>query len=144
MPDDPRADTLAPTWWRRGEDDFRAAETLLHHAESGLWTAAFHAQQAAEKFIKAYLVAHGVSVDRREFRTHEIDNLRSLVGQSDPALADTLAFADVLSEYAVESRYPPVAPGIDDEVPPQEAEEAIEIAQRVRDTLWAKLSGILR
>jgi HEPN domain-containing protein len=67
MPDELRDDTLAPVWWGRAEDDLRAAVTLLEHAEGGLWTAAFHAQQAAEKFIKAFLVARGVSVDRREF-----------------------------------------------------------------------------
>ena len=75
-----RSDTMAPAWWRRASDDLAAAEELAANGFSAAWVVAHHAQQAVEKFIKAYLVAHGLSSDAPGFRTHEIDDLRDLVG----------------------------------------------------------------
>lgn len=78
-----RSDTMAPAWWRRASDDLAAAEELAGNGFSAAWVIAYHARQAVEKFIKAYLVAHGLSSDTPGFRTHEIDDLRDLVGQFD-------------------------------------------------------------
>ena len=80
--------------------------------------AAFHAEQAAEKAIKAALIAEGLSVPR----THDLDMLRNLlpsawkVRRAHPDLAD-------LSEYAVETRYP------DNDSPVTEAAASAAIRQ---------------
>ena len=60
-------------WLRRAEKDLRAAEVLL--GEELYEEAAFHAQQAAEKALKALLVAHRV----RPPKTHSIEYLLSLL-----------------------------------------------------------------
>jgi len=55
-------------WLRKAEGDFAAAEHLLGLAQQDCFTAAFHAQQAAEKFLKALLVRHQIPFPK----THDI------------------------------------------------------------------------
>jgi HEPN domain-containing protein len=45
---------LARGWWRKGDSDLENARMCVE-AERSLDTACFHAQQAAEKYLKAYL-----------------------------------------------------------------------------------------
>lgn len=53
-------------WIKKGEDDFKLAELAL---ENGIYDyAAFHAQQAVEKFLKAFLVKNGRPITK----THDI------------------------------------------------------------------------
>ncbi len=87
----------------------------------------FHAQQAAEKALKAILVACNVAVPH----TH---NLRTLF---DLLPADLLVPSDVqmaagLSDYAVASRYPGVSESVEDE----EYREAVDLAEAV--VYWAE------
>lgn len=65
---------------------------------------AFHAQQAAEKILKAILIAHGVEPPR----THNIRELSALIGRdTSHELPEHLYYmANLLTQYAVESRYP--------------------------------------
>ena len=56
---------------RKAEGDLRAAEHLLALEERDYFTAAFHAQQAAEKPLKAFLVRHQIPFGK----THDIQEL---------------------------------------------------------------------
>jgi HEPN domain-containing protein len=87
---------------------------------------AFHAQQCAEKHLKAYLVFRGVDFPF----TH---NLRRLLDLSTThgAWAEQLRDAEELNPYATTARYP----GEDLEVNEAEARRAVEIAERVRETV---------
>ncbi len=89
-------------WLHKAEGDLRAAEILLAAPDVLGETVAFHCQQAAEKFIKAFLVRHQIEFPK----THDPTALRGLVSQADEKLAQQLAFADWLGRFAVESRYP--------------------------------------
>ena len=87
----------------------------------------FHAQQAAEKAIKAVLVVQGTSVPR----TH---NLKSLLEAVEPSLLvpPDVEEAVVLTDYAVLYRYPSDLEPIDE----AEYREAIALAQHV--LAWAE------
>jgi HEPN domain-containing protein len=61
----------------------------------------------------------------------------------DGSLSEDLASADALSEYAVESRYPPMAPGIEDDIDTAEAREAVALARLVREAIHPRISAIL-
>jgi HEPN domain-containing protein len=61
----------------------------------------FHAQQAAEKLIKAVLAARGVTF----VKSHALSYLIGLVEENDIEAPDELSEADVLSPWAVEFRY---------------------------------------
>ncbi len=116
--------SLACEWLGKARNDLRAAKILL---EEGLFDeSAFHAQQAAEKALKALLVAHRVEPPR----THNIARLLSLL---EPKVDVSWAYEEdlpALTYYAVEIRYP--APPIMRE----EALEALETARRAVE--WAE------
>lgn len=82
----------------------------------------FHAQQVVEKSLKALLIAKKVSFPK----THNIRTLIDLLSNhySVPSELDEAA---VLTDYAVESRYP----GIIEPVEEEEYFKAVEIAESV-------------
>ena len=88
----------------------------------------FHAQQAAEKSIKAVLILLGVDFPY----THDIAHLATLVDRSEVDYAKPLEDAIELTQYAVLARYP------SDDVPATETEldAAVNIAERVFE--WAE------
>lgn len=90
----------------------------------------FHAQQAAEKFLKAYLVFNQINFSR----THDIGKLLNLCAKKDLAFL-TLKPTIVLTDYAVELRYP------DDFYIPDiyETKEAYDLAKRVKNFVVSKL-----
>ena len=83
----------------------------------------FHAQQAAEKALKALLVQAQVQVPR----THVIASLLVLCGDAGYAGVETLDEAAVLTQYAVQTRYP----GVWEPVTRDEAREAAALAALV-------------
>ena len=87
----------------------------------------FHAQQAAEKSVKAVLQSHGVVFPL----TH---NIRTLVDLLPPAAGLPPAADDAveLSDYAVMSRYP----GEGEPISQQECDRAVALAEGV--VAWAE------
>jgi HEPN domain-containing protein len=116
-------------WINKGEDDLRLAELAL---ENGIYDyAAFHAQQAVEKFLKAFLVKNG----RPIVRTHDIAYLIEKCKEIDPSFQELYDInAHYLSDFAVEVRYPGYY-----SVPKELAEEAIKIAKAVLDFVIERL-----
>jgi HEPN domain-containing protein len=122
-------------WLQKAEGDLRAAERLLDFKQPDYFTSAFHAQQAAEKFLKALLVRHQIYFPK----THNIQQLVDLGAQADPTLQTELASASILTPYGVEFRYPG-----DDRVDDELAKQAVEECVRVRDAVLARLDDYLR
>ena len=87
----------------------------------------FHAQQAAEKALKAVLVAHAIPFPR----THNLTTLLDLLPQ-DIVLPSEVEAATSLTDYAVLTRYP----GNLEPVTEEEYHEAVRLAEAVVD--WAK------
>lgn len=95
----------------------------------------FHAQQAAEKYIKGWLVHR-----QMEFpKTHDIFRLRQLVAQKEVELAGRLESADLLTPYGVEFRYP----GDLDSISREQGTEALRLAADVRDAVYTSLRSYL-
>ena len=110
-------------WLDKAGKDLAAAEVLLKGDFEDYENVGFHAQQAAEKFIKAFLVRHQIEFPK----THDIALLRRLVAGLDPTLAEKLSPADVLTPYGVEFRYP-------GELPPVSLERGTEAFQLANET----------
>jgi HEPN domain-containing protein len=113
-------------WVARAEEDFALARSALRRKVPLTYGATFHAQQGAEKYLKALLLARGQVFPR----THDLAALSDLCQQhslSVPLPQDAL---ERLTAYAVQVRYPGVDPT------PDEAREALHIAQAVRR--WAR------
>jgi HEPN domain-containing protein len=97
--------------------------------------AAFHAQQAAEKFLKAFLVRHQIEFPK----THDVGELLDLVMQVDAPLAESLAEAVGLSPFGTVTRYPSDLPDLSLE----EARRALALATRVRAAIMDSLRSYL-
>lgn len=94
---------------------------------------AYHAQQCAEKCLKAFLVCCGVDFPY----THNISVLLELC-RKHADWPDALRDAEELTAYSITARYP----GESEEVSGEEAQRAIEIAQQVRDQVRAELEEL--
>jgi uncharacterized protein len=93
-PADPRE------WLRRARSNAAVASSRLPGVDPG--DLCFNAQQAAEKAVKAVLLARDANVPR----THRIDELLRLAAEAGCAVPDAVLAAAHLSEYAVRARYP--------------------------------------
>ena len=96
-----------------------------------IYGATFHAQQCAEKYLKAALVAQGQAFPK----THDLLALSDLCTQAGLLLEIDADLLDTLSSYAVRVSYPGADPT------PEEARHALEIAKVVR-RLVRKLLGL--
>jgi len=106
-------------WLRKAAEDLRTAEVAI--GAGLLAPAAFHCQQAAEKALKAFLVARG-----QEFRkTHNLEEIGSACAQLEPALRPVAEEAATLTEYAWLFRYP----GAPRELGSEEAAQALAKAR---------------
>lgn len=114
-------------WLRHAESDLHLARLGKDDPDVLRNQLAFHAQQAAEKAIKAALLSRAV----RFPRTHDLEALAELakLAKLPWPLADDEV--DALTPYAVELRYP----GGFAEITRQELEDAISMAEKV--IAWA-------
>jgi HEPN domain-containing protein len=94
-------DSIIPAeWFAQGDQDIRAAEILL--AQNGpLAIAAFHMQQAIEKYLKGYLLSTGWSLRR----IHDLEILLQQAIAQDTDFAPFLAACQRITEYYIEARY---------------------------------------
>lgn len=112
-------------WLTFAEEDLNLAAHAMNIGadETPYRLIAYHAQQCAEKYLKAFLVYHKVDFPY----THSIGRLLRLCGEL-AAWPQNLKDAKELTPYAITARYP----GEDEEVTAEEAERAIDLAQHVR------------
>ena len=109
-------------WVQRAEEDYAIASASLRRKKPWTYGACFHAQQCAEKYLKAVLVARGQDFPK----VHDLLALSTLCEQAGLLTGLDPARLDVLSAYAVRIRYP------GDDPTPDEARRAVEIARSVR------------
>ena len=122
---------LVNKWIKKAENDLLAAERELSFDDPVTDAVCFHCQQAVEKYLKAFLVHHQIYFTK----THNIMNLLELCATVDSSFKDRLEDADVLTDYAVEFRYPGVSP----EPEVKDAKEAFEISIDVKMFVLKKL-----
>ncbi len=125
---------LVSQWLAKAEQDMKAGEALLAIEPPVLYPACFHAQQAAEKYLKALLTWHQIEFPK----THAIELLLDLLKAVDSQTASQLQDAGDLTPYGVDIRYP----GDQPEPDLDEAREAVDLARKVRDGVKNHLQGI--
>jgi len=123
-----RAD-LVLGWFRKAESDLTNAGMCLD-AGQALDTACFHAQQAAEKYIKAYLTAYEIDFPF----IHNLEKLIEICAQRDPTFLSLKTISQELTPYAVELRY-------DDEFwpAPEMARQALDAALEIKRFVTERL-----
>ena len=127
--------TLVRRWMEKARRDFLTSTRGLQAKAPFTDIVCFHAQQAAEKSLKAYLLWKGVDFPK----THALEDLVLLAAQHDPEFLAFTEQAATLTPHAVESRYPEFEePALDD------ARAAVAFAGRVREAVADKLPPVPR
>lgn len=124
-------ESLINQWIKIAEKDLLTAKQGLKADVIITNTICFHCQQAAEKFLKAFLIKNQIEFTK----THNIMVLINLCSEADKSFKSELSEADILTDYAVEIRYP----GDWYEPTIEEAKEAYEIALKVKEFVLGKL-----
>ncbi|MFH0727763.1 MAG: HEPN domain-containing protein [Pseudomonadota bacterium] len=111
-------------WIRKAENDYRTDKYLSDANEEYTYGVTFHSQQAAEKYIKAFLVWHQIEFKK----THDIALLLALASKADPELSAILNDAEELTPYGAEYRYPGDYP----DVSAEDSEKTLRLATTAR------------
>ena len=89
-------------WLRKAEIDFKTAQHLCQSGPDFAEGSAFHSQQAAEKYLKAYILACEL-----EFRKiHDLVALLKICQAHEPSLESLFESCTYLQRFYVETRYP--------------------------------------
>lgn len=123
MPLDSAREEDVRAWLEKAVDDLRTAAHVLTADPPITSAVTFHAQQACEKSLKAFLAWH----DKPFRKTHNLEEIGEACLAIDPSLGDAIDEAVPLSEYAWRFRYPgePYEPTV------AESESALSIARKV-------------
>jgi HEPN domain-containing protein len=103
-------------WLKRADDDLVAMERLAAYGYTPPNVVCYHAQQYAEKIVKARILQLGADFDY----VHDIVVLLSSFEKT-PNILQARRYAQILNRYAIVSRYPTDAGFDADEVMAEEA-----------------------
>jgi HEPN domain-containing protein len=136
MPHDPARIAEVRTWFAKATEDLRAAEHGFTAAPPLLATIVFHAQQAAEKALKGFLVWHDVAFRK----THDLAEIGQQVVGLDSSMDRMCRDAEHLTVYAWTFRYP----GDADTPTAEEATEAMTVARALFAAILTRLPAEVR
>ncbi len=131
MPGDESRLVVVREWIEKAESDLQNAVLALRGGKrTPADTVAFHAQQCAEKYLKALLTSQGIEFPR----IHDLSELIALLAP-DARIRLSVEEQRRLTLYATVTRYPgdyePVSVG--------EARRAVALARRIRSTVRSLL-----
>ena len=118
-------------WLVFADEDYSTAEDLLKNDNIYARSICFHCQQAAEKYLKAFII----KIDLPIIKTHNLAVLVGQIKEVDKSVVEIEKLAVGLSEYAVTVRYP------DDfeKIAEEEAIRAFENATEIKKFIELKL-----
>ena len=122
---DPLSPDAPHAWLIRAKSDLKLGFIAIETQGVLLEDACFHAQQCAEKALKALLMAQQIDFPR----THIIELLLDLSKAQGVDVPESVDHAYVLTQYAVQTRYP----GVWEPVYMDEAMRALDQARTVLD-----------
>lgn len=119
-------------WVRKADRDLAAAQRLTGADPPLSDQMGFFCQQAAEKYLKAFLIAAGQTPPR----THDVDVLVEMCSIIDPTFDQLQSVVEGLTEFAVIFRYP------EEWSDEASAIRSIEQAEQVRALVHQKLGYV--
>jgi HEPN domain-containing protein len=131
MPPDEIKLTECRAWLSKAAEDLRAAVWSMKASPPLADHARYSCQQCAEKALKAFLVWHNTPFKK----THDIQAIGVVCVALDPTLAAIIEPATELTIYAAQYRYP----GLENELPELQPDEASRIAQAVLNAIMTRL-----
>lgn len=131
MPHDPERAAEARGWLVKASQDLRACVRLLDTEPPLVGLALFHAQQVAEKALKAFLSWHDVPFRK----THDLSELCQRCIEIDGTLEDLCREGARLTVFAWVFRYP----GESEEPSLEEARAELALARAIFEAVLARL-----
>ena len=114
---------LVKEWVKKAEEDYWAAHYLYEKSKEKLATViCFHAQQSAEKYLKALLTKHNIEPPK----IHSLETLLDILASEIPELEEHRELLTNLTPYSVEYRYPGIV------VTAEDAKHCIEMIRKLR------------
>src|ERR1700730_6731029 len=92
---------IVSQWLHRANQDIKSCFQLEKIEDSEPEIICFHAQQSAEKFLKAFLVLMNEDIPK----THDVEQLVEICCKFDSNFSDFKLPASILTSYAVTVRY---------------------------------------
>jgi HEPN domain-containing protein len=118
-------------WLQKAAHDVTAIERVMVGTRVPWDIVCFHAQQAAEKVLKAFLVFHGQTPPK----SHDCGYLLIDCAKIAPSLASLQADCRYVTRYGVAPRYPDIGP----DPTKKQAIDAIAAMNRIRAAVLALL-----
>jgi HEPN domain-containing protein len=112
-------------WFKKAESDLLNIENNLSAKNVSIDTVCFHAQQVAEKYLKAYLISKGIEFPK----THDIELLLNQCSNKNIHFLILLTQIKNLNDYAIIPRYPDEVDDLTIEDAKQAYADAIDIKQ---------------
>jgi len=115
---------LVAEWFRFADIDIDTALLLKDMRPQHYEVICFHCQQAAEKYIKGFLI----SKDQMPPKTHDLDHLCHLCAEHEQIFLDLLPQCLYLTRFAVQPRYPKEMP-----ITSTDVKQAIQYTLEIKD-----------
>jgi HEPN domain-containing protein len=116
----------------KADEDFGFARINFEEKKPFFAQICFHFHQAAEKYLKAYIVAHEL-----EFRKiHELPLPLKICSEKDPSLEEIRDECESLNTHYIDTRYPVHCPT---KFSQEEAGKAFHASLRIRELILQKL-----
>ena len=112
-------------WFKKAESDLLVIKNNFAATEIPVDACCFHAQQAAEKYFKAYLISKQMTFPK----THDLQSLLNLCIGINPSFNKITEPAIRLTDYAISPRYPDAL----DDLTIEDAKKAYEDAVKIKD-----------
>jgi len=121
---------LTAEWIEKAEEDWVSLlRSYRARKDPSYNVACFHAQQCAEKYLKAWLVEAGTAFPK----THDLSLLLTLVQPIEPGWGILQPELDTLNKYAIAYRYPGQS------ATKADAKEAVDACRTIRQTIRTSL-----
>jgi len=119
-------------WLTKADEDFDFAR--INHEEQRTFYAqiCFHFQQSAEKYLKAYIIAHQLTFRK----VHDLPMLLNIIVGKDKAFEQVREDCEFLATFYVETRYPVSWPT---QFSQEETEKCYDSAKRIKFFVREKL-----
>jgi HEPN domain-containing protein len=124
--------SIVREWLEKADEDFQFAQTNLTSGSEFYAQISFHFQQAAEKYLKAYVIAKGLAFEK----THDLVHILRICASFEPEFHALKEDCIILNTSYIETRYPVHWPmDYTKETAEQSRTAAANIARTVRHQL---------
>ena len=122
-------------WLQKADEDFKFALVNYEERKQFFAQICFHFQQAAEKYLKAYIIAN--DLDFRKI--HDLVALLKICILKDPSFEQLKTDCEFLVTYYVDTRYPVHWPT---NFSLENTQKALEATRRIQSLIMQKLRPI--